>query len=361
MVKRLNFGAPTATIDPPASVMGVQPVIIPTNENLPAAYTGPALQPFTMGEIADYGNVQGQQISAVAQTINAQTRAADVGAVGKVVGDILVVAKGYDPSKIKQGGGFLGLFKGKAQQFKNQFTSVDTQIREMTVELKNHQNMLRQRIPQMEQLAKDIEARHAAMGVVIAEAERRIAWMEANKPIVPEGDTFKAQELATWNTVIDMAKMRVHDLRILQVLAENQVPRIVQMQQQAAILLQKLQSIIDLVIPQWQSLLAEYIMQLGVKKTGELAHKVTDSFNEAQVQAAKLGRANAVAIANTQQRAVVDMATLKTVQQELMQSLTEVRQITDDGARRREQERPELERLSTELQRVLTNQPTAAV
>jgi uncharacterized protein YaaN involved in tellurite resistance len=330
-----------------------------TSATLPATIS--AQPPFTMGELATYGNNDIQGISAVAQSINASTRASDLDEVGNLVGKILVVAQGYDPTKIKAGGGFLGMFKGKAQSFKNRFTSVDTQINELKGQLVKHQQTLIARIPQMEQLAIDIKARHDAMEKTVEVARARIAWMEVNKPAVPEGDTFAAQELDTWNKVIDMAKMRVHDLELMMNQAEIQVPRIGQMQQQAVILVQKLQNIIDLVIPSWQTLLAEYIQQLGIKKTGELADSVADSFNAAQQASAKLGRQNAVAIAKTQQRGVLDMDTIKTVQSEFLTSLTEVRQIAEEGARRRDQERPELERLSVELQKALANQPTTAV
>lgn len=342
-----------------ATVMGHPMAQVASSQNVPV--TIPAQPPFTMTELATYGNDQIAGISAVAQQINASTRAADLDEVGNLVGKILVVAKGYDPTKIKSGGGFMGMFKGKAQQFKNKFTTVDTQINELSTELKKHQTILLQRMPQMEQLAKDIEARHDAMEVAVAKANERIAWMEVNKPLVPPGDTFKAQELETWNKVIDMAKMRVHDLELMMNQAEIQVPRIAQMHQQAAILVQKLQNVIDLVIPSWQTLLAEYINQIGIKKTGELADSVADSFNAAQQAAAKQGRANAVAIAKTQQRGVIDMDTLKLVQSEFLTSLTEVRQIADEGARRREAEKPELLKLSTDLQTALANQPKSAV
>lgn len=360
MVRRLDLAAPTPTqVATPSPISAIQPMQTMTSANLPA--TIPAQAPFTMGELATYGNDKIQGISAVAQQINAQTRAADLDEVGNLVGKILVVAQGYDPTKIKKGGGFLGMFKGKAQHFKNQFTSVDTQINELKGQLVKHQQVLITRIPQMEQLGRDIKDRHDAMEKSVEEARLRCSWMEANKPFVPEGDTFAAQELETWNQVIDMAKMRIHDLELMMNQAEIQVPRIGQMQQQAVILVQKLQNIIDLVIPSWQTLLAEYINQLGIKKTGELADSVADSFNAAQVAAAKQGRANAVAIAKTQQRGVIDIDTVKTTQSEFLASLTEVRQIAQDGARRREQERPELERLSSELQKALANQPQAAV
>lgn len=342
-----------------ATPVGIQPMVVPSSQNVPAVVR--PQKPFDMTELATYGNSEISAISSVAQQINSQTRASDLDEVGNLVGKILVVAKGYDPTKIKQGGGFMGMFKGKAQQFKNKFTSVDTQLNELTGELKKHQMMLHQRMPMMEQLAKDIEARHAAMKVSVGKANERIAWMEANKPVVTPGNTFEAQQLETWNTVIQMAKQRVHDLELMMNQAEMQVPRIAQMHQQAAILIQKLQNILDLVIPSWQTLLAEYIAQIGIKRTGELADDVANSFNDAQKAAAKQGRANAVAIAKTQQRGVIDMDTLKLQQSEFLSSLTEVRQIAEEGARRREAEKPELARLSADLQKALTNQPQPAV
>ena len=351
------FGTPPGVSA--ATPISIQPMAVASSQNVPAVIQPQV--PFNITELATYGNDQIAGISAVAQSINASTRAADLDEVGNLVGKILVVAKGYDPTKIKSGGGFMGMFKGKAQGFKNRFTSVDTQIKELSAELKKHQTILLQRMPQMEQLARDIEARHATMKATVAKANERIAWMEANRPPAPPGDTFAAQNLETWNKVIDMAKMRVHDLELMMNQAEVQVPRIAQMHQQAAILVQKLQNVNDLVIPSWQTLLAEYINQIGIKKTGELADSVADSFNAAQAGAAKLGHANAVAIAKTQQRGVIDMDTLKTVQSEFLTSLTEVRAIADEGARRREAEKPELLKLSNDLQKALTNQPTSAV
>ncbi len=358
MVRKLDFG--TATVNPIVTPMSVVPLVVPTSQNLPAK-AGPAQQPFTMGEIATFGNDKIEAISAVATTINQSARAADLDEVGKLVGDVLVVAQGYDPTKIKEGGGLFGMFKGKAQAFKNRFTTVDTQINEMKAQLVRHQQQIMMRIPQMEQLAKDIEARHIAMGETVQFALGRIEWMKMNPPAVIPGDTFSAQQLDTWNQVIAMAEKRTDDLRRMQLLAEQQVPRINIMITNAVQLHQKLHDIITLVIPSWQTLLAEYTMQLGIKKTGEMADKVTDSFNAAQVATAKLGHANAVQIAKTMQRSTADMDTLKQVQQNLEQTLTETRQIAAEGARRREQERPELEAMSQQLQKLLANQPQAIV
>jgi len=315
----------------------------------------PVSKPFQMAELTSLGQDTINSISTTASKINAQAKGGDLDEVGKLLGNLLVVAKGYDPTSVSKKSLFnlFGLFKAKVQELKNQFSSVDSQITALSKEIENHIVHINSRIPQMETLEAENKQRHAQMGMVIESALERIEWMKNNPPLVTQSDSFSVQEKNNWDQVIQMAEKRVDDLGRVQMMAEQQIPRLQQMKVNAVNLVTKFNDSLKLVIPAWQQLSAEYIFSLEQKKAADLQDSISDAFNEAQIKSAELFKQNTVQISNSLSRSVIDTKTLQTTQNLLLSTIEEVKKIAETGKARLATDKVELDALSTQLNQLL--------
>jgi len=92
---------------PPA----VKSMQVATAANLPVPQ-----KPLELMEIGEVGKVQMEGMSGVTQRLMTNAKGSDLDEMGKLVGNLLVAAKGYDPKTLGKGGLFTW-GKTKAQQF----------------------------------------------------------------------------------------------------------------------------------------------------------------------------------------------------------------------------------------------------
>jgi len=329
---------------PPA----VKSMQVATAANLPVPQ-----KPLELMEIGEVGKVQMEGMSGVTQRLMTNAKGSDLDEMGKLVGNLLVAAKGYDPKTLGKGGLFTW-GKTKAQQFQNRFTTVDTQVNQLVGQIDQRTQHFRSRVPDLESMRVDTIKFHDDLGDQIEEMNRRIEWMELNPPSVDPNDPMDGQKLATWNQVIQLGRKRADDLRRVQFLAQQALPQIEQSKVNCAMLVQKFSDIKATTIPAWQQLLAAYIIQLEIQKGVEMTENIDDAFNEAVKKSSDLNRSNSVRVATSLARSSIDMSTLQHTQQNLLATIDEVKNIALQGQQRLAQERPMIEQMSKELSNKLS-------
>jgi uncharacterized protein YaaN involved in tellurite resistance len=307
------------------------------------------LAPITIQEAGEIGKSSAMAAAGIATKITSIARAGDIDEVGKCLNGLMITAKKYDPSNLKKGGGFLGFFKVKVQELKNQFATVDNQVDQLLAETNRHVGLFKGRIGDLEALYVENEAKYHELGRVIAEVEARIGWMEANRPAVEPNNNFSAQRYADWNTAIDYASKRVDDLRRGQDLCVLQGPQIKIMQTNSGSLVQKFDQISTDVIPALKTAFALYILNMEQEKGADFAKSVDDLSNQTHAaNAAKLG-VTTVKVQTALARSSIDLSTLQTMQAATLKSLDDVQRIRSEMKMRLDQERPQLEALTQQL------------
>jgi uncharacterized protein YaaN involved in tellurite resistance len=319
--------------------------------SLPAVRSTPAtaLQPISLNEAASYGADKIAGASTAADKITAIARCGDMDEVGQSFNALLVTAKKYDPSSLKKGGGFLGLFKAKIQELKNQFATVDQQVDRLVAETDGRVALFKGRIGDLEHLYDDNEARYHQLGAMADEFEVRIAWMEQNLPAVDPNDAFSVQHLADWKGAIDLAKKTVDDMRRGQALCQMTAPMIRQMQSNSGALVMKFGEIKSSTIPVLKQAFALYILNLEQEKGAAFATAVDDLTNETlKKNAEKLGQTT-VAVQTSLARSSIDMATLQSVQASTIKAIEDAQRIRSEMQTRLQTEAPQIAALSQQL------------
>lgn len=356
--KGLNFGTTPA----PTPTQSAAPVSPPIQEmQVAAAPSGQALAPFTLQEVVTYGQEVEVKAGSVSQKINATTRGGDIDEVGRLLGSLLTAGQQYDPAKLKPGGIF-GFFKKKKRELEAHFATVDTQVNTIAHDVENQIKHFAGRIGDLDSLAVENEQRHADLGRIMEEAERRITWMEANPPqISTTPTTFEAQAQQNWIKVIEYAKKRVDDLRRVQTLCELYGPQIEMMKENAGLLVMKFGEVKSTTLPQMQQSFSLYILNLETEKGADFAKQINDTNNKLiEENAKKLGVAT-IKVQTEMARSSIDLSTLQSAKDSFFTTMDEVKKIADATQARLAAERPQVEAISQQLaQRLAQPQIQAA-
>jgi uncharacterized protein YaaN involved in tellurite resistance len=354
----LALGKTPAAAPPTTTAFAPAAASPPLDMKVAAPVSGQQLAPFTVMEIGEFGKGPAMAAAGIADKITAIARAGDMDEVGKGLNSLLITAKKYDPSQFKKGGGVFGFFKVKVQELKNQFATVDSQVDQLMHETDSRIGLFKGRIGDLETLYNDNEARYHELGAKAEEAERRIAWMEDNRPAVDQADPFSAQRLNDWNATIDYAKKRVDDMRRGQALCQMQAPQIKMMQSNSAALVMKFGAIKTDTIPALKNAFALYILNLEMEKGADFAKAQDDLTNQTLAENARKLGVTTVKVQTALSRSSIDLATLQTISAESIKAIDDVQRIRAEMQTRLQSEAPQITALTQQLtQRLTQGQP----
>ena len=163
---------------------------------------------------------------------------------------------------------------------------------------------------------------------------------------------------AALDTALRLIDKRVSDLQVLQHAADQTLPMIRLIQANAIQLIEKFSAVRDITIPMWRNQFAIQLSLADQRNAVELANAIDDASNELMRKNAELVHSTAVGTARANQRSVIDIETLRTVNETLIRTVEEVREIHREGMARRRQLSTELVDMREDLEKRLAL-PTA--
>jgi uncharacterized protein YaaN involved in tellurite resistance len=118
---------------------------------------------------------------------------------------------------------------------------------------------------------------------------------------------------------------------------------------------EKAQSIVSTTIPVWKNQLTIAVALNRQKENVEMQKKISDTTNTILQKNAELLKQNSIDVARENEKTVVSLDTLKRTTASLIETLTEVKRIHDEGTANRKVLNTELQTLETELKKHVTN------
>ena len=146
---------------------------------------------------------------------------------------------------------------------------------------------------------------------------------------------------------------KLHDLELTRVISLQTAPQIRMIQNNDALMIEKIQTSIMNTIPLWKN---QLVLTLGIensRRAMEAQRKVTDVTNQLLQKNADMLKMATVETARESERGIVDIETLQHTNESLISTLDEVLQIQTDGAKKRQEAEAELRRLEGELKQKL--------
>ena len=163
-------------------------------------------------------------------------------------------------------------------------------------------------------------------------------------------DIQEARDLAA---MCDRFEKKLHDLELTRTITLQTAPQIRLVQEDDAMMAEKIQSTIVNTIPLWKN---QMVLALGVAHADEAAKAqklVSDITNEMLKKNAEQLKQATIMTAEENERAVVDMETLQYTNEQLIATIDEVLRIQTEGQSRRREAEGQLLKIENELKQKL--------
>jgi len=166
---------------------------------------------------------------------------------------------------------------------------------------------------------------------------------------------YQDYEIADLRDFVNRLDKRLADLKVVRFIMMQSLAQIRVVQNNNTSIAEKAQSIISTTIPVWKNQLTIAVALHRQKEHVEVQKKISDTTNTILQKNAELLKQNSIDVARENEKTVVSIDTLKRTTQSLIETLTEVKRIHDEGTQNRKALNTELQSLETELKKNVTS------
>jgi len=172
---------------------------------------------------------------------------------------------------------------------------------------------------------------------------------ELRRKAAETGQPEDAQAANDYANMINRFEKKLHDLELTRMVSIQMAPQIRLVQNNDTLMVEKIQTSIVNTIPLWKSQIVLALGMQNAQKAMEAQREVTNMTNELLTKNAEALKMGTIEIAKESERGIVDLETLVTTNQHLIDTLEEVRNIQSEGSQRRRAAEVELGRIEGEL------------
>ena len=300
----------------------------------------------------NYGAPAQKEIAQFSDSILAKVRAKDSGEVGVLLNDLVSKVKGFDVTK--KNSSFLsslpiiGSIVNKADDVMQGYEKLSTQVEKIQSGLEASKVKMMEDIVMFDTMYqknlsyfKDLQL-YIRAGEEKLEEMRNVTLPKLRAQASESGDPMAVQVVNDFEQSVDRFEKKIHDLKISKTLAIQTAPQIRLIQNNDRVLIDRVQSAIYHTIPLWKN---QLVIALGLtrqKETIELQRAVTDATNDLLRRNAEMLKQNSIDTAKANERGIVDIETVKKVNEDLISTIEETLRIQTEGRQRRQAAEREL-------------------
>lgn len=300
----------------------------------------------------NYGAPAQKEIAQFSDSILAKVRAKDSGEVGVLLNDLVSKVKGFDVTK--KNSSFLsslpiiGSIVNKADDMMQGYEKLSTQVEKIQAGLEASKVKMMEDIVMFDTMYqknlsyfKDLQL-YIRAGEEKLEEMRNVTLPKLRAQASESGDPMAVQVVNDFEQSVDRFEKKIHDLKISKTLAIQTAPQIRLIQNNDRVLIDRVQSAIYHTIPLWKN---QLVIALGLtrqKETIELQRAVTDATNDLLKRNAEMLKQNSIDTAKANERGIVDIETVKKVNEDLISTIEETLRIQTEGRQRRQAAEREL-------------------
>lgn len=310
-------------------------------------------------QVIQYGSSAQKSISDFSVNILGKVKTSELGDVGDALKELTVA---LDATTEPEKKGILGIFqkaKRGVDSIKANYAKAETNVSRIEKDLEKHQVVLTQDVEMFEQMY-DLNLqyyRELTMYIIAGKKALDKVRGEQLEALKVKAETSQMQEdVENYNKYVNLCnrfEKKLHDLELTRVIAMQVAPQIRLLQDNDQEMLEKIQSSLVNTIPLWRH---QMVLALGIEHTQRALsaqNMITEKTNELLTRNAETLKMATVETAKEAERSVVDIATLKRCNQQLISSISEVVKIHEQGAKRRQDAETELVKVEQELKQAL--------
>ena len=161
------------------------------------------------------------------------------------------------------------------------------------------------------------------------------------------------QVVSDFESNVDRFEKKIHDLKITKTIAIQTAPQLRLIQNNDKLLVERIQSAIYNAIPLWKN---QIVIALGLTRQQQVLQQqraISDTTNKLLLQNAEMLKTNSIETAKENARSVVDIDTVKKVNDDLVSTIEETIKIQREGREKRIAAEQELVQIENRLKEVL--------
>jgi uncharacterized protein YaaN involved in tellurite resistance len=290
--------------------------------------------------ILNFGLDVQNKLSASSTSFLNNVRAFDAGQIGNSITDLLTEINHIeiDPSSqpgwkrvLMQIPGLKKIMMSTKKMFQK-YDTVNANVDGIVRKLDNGRLTIIKDNNQLQQLFNDNENHIESLEELLVvghmkydELQQEIVEMELNS------DNYEDYEIADKKEFLNRLDKRLHDMAITRMVTIQSLPQIRLVQNNNFVMAEKIQASITTTIPIWRQQIAIAVALDRQSRIVQMQKGLADTTNEILRKNANMLKQNSIEVAKQNERAVVDIETLREVQNSLISTIQEIKQIKEQG------------------------------
>ena len=308
-----------------------------------------------------YGSDAQKKIADFSDSALATVRTNDTGEVGEMLVKLVNEIKGFGDSaeKPKGLGGLFWNAKKAVSDMQTKYDKVEVNVDAIASSLEGYQVQLLKDISLFNHLYDMNTEYFKELTMYILAGEKRLAEVrrttleELKARAAQSGDAMDAQRANDTAANCDRFEKKLHDLKLTRQVALQMAPQIRLLQNNDSLLVERIQSTLSNTLPLWKS---QIVIALGLHRSQEALKAqtaVTDMTNELLRKNAAALKTGTIETAREAERGILDLNTLVETNQSLIDTISEVMKIQDEGRAQRVEAEKQLVTMENELKQKL--------
>ena len=310
-------------------------------------------------QILEYGASAQKNIADFSDTALAKVKTGDLGEIGDMLSGLLVELKTMDEPEKK---GIAGLFrkaKINAEEMKSRFATAEVNVDRISGELEKHKITLLKDVAVMDQMYERNLQYFKELTMYILAGKKRQNQVRANEleqlrqKAAQSGTQEDAQAYNDLTNMCSRFEKKLHDLELTRMISIQMGPQTRLIQNNDTLMLEKIQSSLVNTIPLWKN---QMILALGLSRQKEalqMQQAVSNTTNDLLKRNAAMLKQNSHDTAVENERAIVDIETVKQVNDDLIATIEDTLRIQSEGRQKRQAAEQELLQIEDRLKDAL--------
>ena len=314
--------------------------------------------------VISYGSAAQTKLSEFSQSMLNHVQAQDIGPVGDSLTELMYRLQEANPDELRAGEGNIfqrvfGKVKQSIYEVTAKYQKIGAQIDKISIKLDKEKDGLLKDNLMLEQLYQKNKDYIDALNIYIAAGELKMEELQTT--IIPEamkkaeetGDQMDVQIANDYTQFLDRLDKRTHDLRLARQITIQQAPQIRLIQNTNQALAEKIQASIATAIPLWKNQVVIALTLLRQKDAVTAQRQVSETTNDLLKKNSEMLKISAIETAKENERGIVDIETLQTTQNDLIETIQETLRIQQEGKEKRRHAEVELGNMEDDLKQKL--------
>ena len=356
--------APVAVIDQQQEIMQVtqQTETLTPAERKQVEEIKSKIDLMNSGYALQFGSGAQKNMADFSDSLLSQVRTKDSGEVGALLTDLSGKINEFNR---KESDSFvkklplIGALVSKGETMLASYEKLSTKVDKIQSELEKSKTTMMKDIMLFDALYQKNLEYFKHLELYIRGGEEKL--VEMRNTVLPKlradaaasADPMAGQVVSDFESNVDRFEKKVHDLKISKTIAIQTAPQLRLIQNNDKILVERVQSAIYNAIPLWKN---QIVIALGLTRQQnvlKMQQAISDTTNELLKRNAEMLKINSIETAKENNRSIVDIETVKKVNDDLVTTIEETLKIQQEGRQARQSAEQELLQIENRLKETL--------